>query len=86
MFKRGWGKINFVCLDDITNTTVEMNTVIYNPKFDKDIDIRKKKLFNYIHKNFKIDLTEEELDRLCHYESDDLYKFIDDIRDIISTK
>lgn len=86
MFKRGWGKINFVCLDDITNTTVEMNTVIYNPKFDKDIDIRKKKLFNYIHKNFKIDLTEEELDRLCLYESDDLYKFIDDIRNIISTK
>ena len=82
MFKRGSCKINFVCLDDITGKHVDLNPVVYNPTI-KDIDTRKRILFDSIHNNFKIDLTDTDLDRLCHYESDKLYDFINDIKNIL---
>ena len=82
MFKRGSCKINFVCLDDITEKRVDLNSVVYNPAV-KDIDTRKRILFDSIHNNFKIDLTDTDLDRLCHYESDKLYDFINDIKNIL---
>lgn len=43
MFKRGSCKINFVCLDDITEKRVDLNPVVYNPAI-KDIDTRKKNI------------------------------------------
>ena len=59
-----------------------VNPVVYNPAI-KDIDTRKRILFDSIHNNFKIDLTDADLDRLCHYESDKLYDFINDIKNIL---
>lgn len=97
-----WVRENtFVCLDDITCKMEEYNPVIYNPRIVTDIVDRKKMLYNYIQEALCIELTDEELESVCHIECSPTYNsstgdvkmadhmlidFILKMRDIIKTK
>lgn len=75
----------FICLDDITGCCVDLNTVIYNPNVD-DIDTRKERLRKSIYDYYNFDLTDEQLDSLTKYESDQLVDFVNDLKLIISNR
>lgn len=65
-----WVRENtFVCLDDITCKFEEINPVIYNPRIITNIDDRKEMLSKCMREYLNIELTDEELDKLCRYES-----------------
>lgn len=65
-----WVRENtFVCLDDITCKFEEINPVIYNPRIVTNIDDRKECLSKCMREYLNIELTDEELDKLCRCES-----------------
>lgn len=69
-----WMRENtFVCLDDVTGMKEEFNPVIYNPRIVTDIVDRKKMLFNFIKEAKHIELTDEELESVCHFECSPTY-------------
>lgn len=69
-----WVRENtFVCLDDITGHMEEINPVIYNPRVVTNIIDRKRILYNYIKELKKIELTDEELESVCHMECSPTY-------------
>lgn len=84
MFKTGSNKLNFVCVNDITHKMEPMDSVIYNPNRDKEESITCLK--SIIRSRFKVDLTDEQLERLTSYDKDHLYDFIKDLKDIIENK
>lgn len=64
-----WVRENtFVCLDDITCKFEEINPVVYNPRIVTNIDDRKEMLSKCIRDYLNIELTDEELDKLCRCE------------------
>lgn len=71
----------FVCLDDITGKVEEYNPVIYNPTVVTSISDRKKMLFNYIKEAKRIELTDDELESLCHYECSSTFNSSHDLPD-----
>lgn len=68
---------SFVCLDDITDTMDGFNPVIYNPIKVTSIVDRKRMLFNYIKEALHIELSDDELESLCHYECPSTYNSSD---------
>jgi hypothetical protein len=88
--KRKMGKVirknPFVCLDDIVDTIEGFNPVIYNPNRQYVQAERVEMLYRTMKKYLDIDLTSDELDRLTLYDSQELDKFIVDLREIVNEK
>ena len=76
----------FVCLDDIVDTIGGFNPVIYNPNRQYVQAERVEMLYRTMKKYLDIDLTSDELDRLTLYDSQELDKFIVDLREIVNEK
>lgn len=73
---------HFVCISDITNSYVDINTVIFNPEMKSKID-QTRVLHDTILKHFKYDLSENELKHLLSYSRYQTQFFISDIKKIL---
>lgn len=95
-----WVRENtFVCLDDITCKRERINPIIYNPRIITDIIDRKRLLNNYMKEYLNIELSDYELESICHLECSPTYnsshgktddtmlsEFIIKLREIVKSK
>lgn len=72
----------FVCLDDITKNLETLNTIIYVPNRNKNLN--KEILYDVCSSRFGFELTSVQLESLVRHDSEHLDHFIAELRYIIS--